>query len=1064
MQAVPPDPAYPVVLRAGEPMRLLAGRLAQFPRGTGIERDCFGNIRAVPPGAPAGPGPATEGPAATAPRHPSALAASAVVAKLLTTPGVDTAQSIGGGFFAVKTTLSAERIAQVTGGTVSPERLYSLEGYTTEPAETNDPLMAKAWFLADWGQGGVGDFNNDGGGWWSTPGASADAQHAWPTSMGAGVTIADIDTGVPAGISELQGRVSPSSENFMTTPPSSDVAPVGTAGEYDHGTLVATTMVGNAGNGAGAAGVAPEATVMNLKCSDNGSLSDSCIYQAGEYAIAHGARIINMSFGGEMPSDPLMASLVSDANKANVLVVASAGNSQADNDTTSIYPADFAETYPNVISVGASDMLDNMAGFSDYGASSVDLFAPGYMIVAQEPTGAFVFWNGTSASAPMVSGTAALMLSADPSLTPEQVKADIMATVDHPSSLAGDSITGGRLDAAAAVAGVKAPVTFSYTGVGDLQPATAGTVGVTAQASSYSGSASSLQLHAQLAYAYNNQMYGVIGQALSWSGDGQTGNVTTSPNGDATLGSFSTVDFTTSGVTVAFPLALPQGTYALVTSLVDPTSSAVVGEQAVFFQVGSPAPTTPTTTSSGTTTATTATTATVPATVPVSIPTTTPQAQVPTTAAPATTRPVVTPTTTPQSQSPVTTAPATTRPVVTPTTTPQSQSPVTTAPATTRPATTPTMAPPSTTMPSSPMTTARPVGTTTPATTPSTPAPPTPPVPVSTTSTTAQGTAGPTTSTTARQPTSTTVAGKATTTVPGTTAPTTAPVIGGSTPTTAGATTTTIPLAHIYGLTQVTPNTLSTAGGDLTVFGSALPQNAVVKVGASYEPVLEQEPGYLDVVVVPLAPGTYTVTVWNAQQAASDTLPQALTVTSTGLPSGSGVSATTTTPTGSGGSSGSPSPATTQPNATPTTIATTPPTSQGSTTAPTRPSTPTSTATTPPDVAPTTGAGAPARTTSTTAPATAPTTAPATAPTTAPATAPTTAPATAPTTAPATAPTNQPVTTTSVAPPFQAPNGLTLGGLGSAYGITGVPAGTWNALVCQAAICPGVTISPDSAN
>ena len=1053
-------------------MRLLAGRLAQLPRGTSVERDCFGNIRAVPPGPPAGPGPATGGPAATAPRHPSAPAASAVVAELLATPGVETAQSIGGGFFAVKTALSAQRIAQVTGGTVSPERLYALEGYTTEPAETNDPLMAKAWFLADWGQGGVGDFNNDGGGWWPTPGASADAQYAWPTSMGAGITIADIDTGVPAGISELQGRVSPLSENFMTTPPSSDVAPVGTAGEYDHGTLVATTMVGNAGNGAGAGGVAPEATVMNLKCSDNGSLSDSCIYQAGEYTIAHGARIINMSFGGEMPSDPLMASLVSDANKANVLVVASAGNSQADNDTTSMYPADFAETYPNVISVGASDMLDNMAGFSDYGAGSVDLFAPGYMIVAQEPTGAFVFWNGTSASAPMVSGTAAMMLSADPSLTPEQVKADIMATVDHPSSLAGDSITGGRLDAAAAVAGVRAPVTFSYTGVGDLQPATAGTVGVTAQASSYSGSASSLQLHAQLAYAYNNQMYGVIGQALSWSGDGQTGHVTTSPNGDARLGRFSTVDFTTSGVTVDFPLALPQGTYALVTSLVDPTSSAVVGEQAVFFQVGGPGFTT--TTTAGLSGTTTATTATVPTTTPLIVPTTTPQAQVPTTAAPATTRPVVTPTTTSQAQVPTTAAPATTRPVVTPTTTPQAQVPTTAAPATTVPVTTPTTASPSTTMPDPPVTTAHPVGTTTPATTPSTPSPPAPPAPVSTTSTTAPGTAGPTTNTTARQPTNTTVASRATTTLPGATVPTTAPATGGSTPTTAGATTTTGPLAHIYGLTQVTPNTLSTAGGDLTVFGSALPQNAVVKVGANYEPVLDQEPGYLDFVVVPLAPGTYAVTVWNAQQAASDTLPQALTVTSTGLPSGSGVSATTTTTAGGGNSPGSQSPATTYPGATPTTVATTPTTSQGNTTATTRPSTPTSTATTrlgtptstvttQPNATPTTGAGAPARTTPTTA-TTAPTTPATTAPTTPATTAPTTPATTAPTTPATTAPTSQPVTTTSVAPPFQAPNGLTLGGLGSTYGITAVSVGTWSALVCQAATCPGVTISPDSAN
>ena len=307
--------------------------------------------------------------------------------------------------------------------------------------------------LANWGQGGIGSLNR-GEGSWSTPGASADAAQAWLYSLGSGVTIADVDTGVTSNIPELAGQVSPLSENFTTYPRSSDVSPMGMATDYDHGTLVADVLAARAGNGVGATGIAPGAKVMNLKCTDGSTVSDLCVYEAGWYAIHHGAKIINLSVAF-LGNDTLLDELVADAENAEVLVVVAAGNFSKDNGSYTVSPANLASKYPNVISVGASDMNDAKASFSDYGPSTVDLMAPGAYILGQEPDGSFVFANGTSFATPMVAATAALMLSEDPSLTPEQIKTDILATVDHPRSLAGLTVTGGRLDAAAAVASVQ---------------------------------------------------------------------------------------------------------------------------------------------------------------------------------------------------------------------------------------------------------------------------------------------------------------------------------------------------------------------------------------------------------------------------------------------------------------------------------------------------------------------------------------------------------------------------------------------------------------------------------
>ncbi len=527
-----------------------------------------------------------------------ALDPVAVEAMLARIPGVKRVQVAGQGYYAVTTTLSGKALRRASGATsVSPELLGRLESAstTTEPAPPNDPYFQEAYYLANWGQGGIGSLNGSNQGSRSTPGASADAAQAWPYSLGSGVTIADVDTGVASNIPELAGQVSPLSENFTTYPLSSDVSPIGKATDYDHGTLVADVLAAKAGNGVGAAGIAPGAKVMNLKCTDGSTVSDLCVYEAGWYAIHHGAKIINLSLAF-LGNDTLLDELAADAENAGVLVVAAAGNFSKDNDSYTVSPANLASKYPNVISVGASDMNDAKASFSDYGPSTVDLMAPGSYILGQEPDGSFVFANGTSFATPMVSATAALMLSEDPSLSPEQIKTDILDTVDHPRSLAGLTVTGGRLDAAAAVASVQGPVSFTFTGMNDIIPSKPSQFSVTAKvASPVVEDASALTLKTDLAYAYRGRMYGVVGQRLGWEGQGQIGETVTGPEGQALLG-FGSVPraFTGPGLTTKLSASLPSGSYALVASLVAAPTGAMVGHpEAVFFNVGPPSSASP---------------------------------------------------------------------------------------------------------------------------------------------------------------------------------------------------------------------------------------------------------------------------------------------------------------------------------------------------------------------------------------------------------------------------------------------------------------------------------------
>ncbi len=240
-----------------------------------------------------------------------------------------------------------------------------------------------------------------------------------------------------------------------------------------HGTHVAGIIGAVAASGANVRGIAPYVTIMPIRAVPDGDERDEEVARAIRYAVDNGAQVVNMSFGkGYSPGKPAVDSAVRYAAQKGVLLVHAAGNDGADNDTVPSFPSrrlDNGDETPLWLEIGASSWKGGAAlpaEFSNYGARSVDLFAPGVDIVSTVPGGKVAPESGTSMAAPVVSGVAALLLSYFPSLTPAQVRGIIVETArplrDLEVKRPGDetdrtvrfgmlSRTGGVIDAYAAV-------------------------------------------------------------------------------------------------------------------------------------------------------------------------------------------------------------------------------------------------------------------------------------------------------------------------------------------------------------------------------------------------------------------------------------------------------------------------------------------------------------------------------------------------------------------------------------------------------------------------------------
>ncbi len=269
---------------------------------------------------------------------------------------------------------------------------------------------------------------------------------AWALTEGEGVTVGVVDTGVQADHEDLAGQVIGGYDLLSHD----SVAQDGNG----HGTHVAGIIAALANNNKGIIGVAPSAKVVPLRALDDGGsgyMSD--VAAAFDYAGDEGLRIVNASLAGRVDVRPGVLETVIAAHP-NTLYVVAAGNDAKDNDQPAQASYPCALPQPNIICVAASDNLDRSASFSNYGATTVDLSAPGVSIRSTVPNNRYASKSGTSMAAPHVAGAAALALAANPSATTSQLKWALLSTVDAVPAFVGKSTTAGRLNASAAVAAI----------------------------------------------------------------------------------------------------------------------------------------------------------------------------------------------------------------------------------------------------------------------------------------------------------------------------------------------------------------------------------------------------------------------------------------------------------------------------------------------------------------------------------------------------------------------------------------------------------------------------------
>jgi len=190
--------------------------------------------------------------------------------------------------------------------------------------------------------------------------------------------------------------------------------------ENGHGTHISGIIAANPNNAIGVAGITWGCKVMALRAGSK-FFEDDDLASAIVYAVENGARIINMSWGGDEQSY-VIRDVLNYAYDHNCVLVGAIGN---DNQAKVIYPA----AYKNVISVGATDNQDKKSSFSNYGTGT-DIVAPGTRIFSTVPNNSYSDWSGTSMATPIVSGVSALILSKRPGLTNAEVAQILRASSD----------------------------------------------------------------------------------------------------------------------------------------------------------------------------------------------------------------------------------------------------------------------------------------------------------------------------------------------------------------------------------------------------------------------------------------------------------------------------------------------------------------------------------------------------------------------------------------------------------------------------------------------------------
>lgn len=270
------------------------------------------------------------------------------------------------------------------------------------------------------------------------------AAKVWPTQKGsAEVVVAVIDSGIDGTHPEFEGRLLPGYDFSEKTP-----VPGGDRDGYGHGTHVAGIIGARQDNGLGVTGIAPGCKLLPVRIFNNsGHTTDGASTAAIIWAVDHGAKVINASWGSPSDSEAGRAA-VKYAQDHDVVLVAAVGNTGKEWDPS--YPA----AWPGVVAVAASNDQDGWASFSTWG-DWITLAAPGEGILSTYPLSkgnGYRIMSGTSMAAPAVTGVAALVRSQHPELSQAQVIERLYATAKDTVMTGKDKYVGnGRVDAARAV-------------------------------------------------------------------------------------------------------------------------------------------------------------------------------------------------------------------------------------------------------------------------------------------------------------------------------------------------------------------------------------------------------------------------------------------------------------------------------------------------------------------------------------------------------------------------------------------------------------------------------------
>ena len=405
----------------------------------------------------------------------------------------------------------------------------------TPAATTNDPILPQEWHIP-----------------------KVTASTAWGTSTGAGIVVAVLDTGVQSNHPDLQANLVPGWNVYNNNNSTNDV--------NGHGTAVAGTIAAIGNNGIGVVGVAYHAKIMPIRITDASANTSFSIMASGlTWAADHGADVANISYSNVYKSSTMISAANYLRNKGGETVVSADNNAinEGSPNTTSM------------ITVSATDQNNALASFSSWGPM-VDLAAPGVTIQTTLWNSGYGWGTGTSFATPIVAGAVALVMSANPSLTPSQIESTLFSTATNLGASGYDYYFGwGLVNTAAAVAAavkttatptdttpptvaIASPTGGTLSGIVPVSVSASDNVGVTKVELYVGGALFASDTTAPWSFSWDttkktNGSYGVYAKAYDAAGHVTTSSTVTVTVSNATQTLTTTTDTTAPSVTIVSP-------------------------------------------------------------------------------------------------------------------------------------------------------------------------------------------------------------------------------------------------------------------------------------------------------------------------------------------------------------------------------------------------------------------------------------------------------------------------------------------------------------------------------